>query len=50
VVEEVCRGHRADEAGLVEDLLEPVEFGATLRLGSAEGHEVVVVEADAPDT
>ena len=46
--EEVGGGHRADDAGLVERLLEAIELGPTLGLRSPERHEVVVVEAHTP--
>ena len=48
--EQVGRRHRADDAGLVEALLESIKLGATLGFGSPEGHEVVVVEAHPPRT
>ena len=46
--EEIGGGHRADDAGLVERLLEAIELSAALGLGRPPRHEVVVVEAHTP--
>ena len=50
--EQVARGHRHAQPGLVERALEPGDDRVALGCARADGHEVVVVEADAvrPDS
>ncbi len=48
VAEGVGRDHLADDAGLVERLAEVADDPVALGVAAAEGHEVVVVEGDAP--